>query len=129
MKSVRILSLFALIALLPAVFLSGDALSQSIETDDIAVYGEIQQVNTDGSTFTVQYYDYDSDSEKTSDVFVVSETILENAKTLGEVRKGDWADVTYVVKDGKNLAKIVSIEKEEPTPDLDTSAMYYPDYE
>jgi len=61
----------------------------------------------------VQYYDYDSDSEKTADIAVNADTKLENASALGDVKKGDWVDVTYVIKDGKKAASLVTVEKEE----------------
>jgi hypothetical protein len=84
------------------------------ESKEIAVYGEIQAVNAALGTLSVQYYDYDSDSEKTSEVVVGAATKMENAKALGDIKKGDWVDVTYIVSEGKNMAKMVSVEKEEP---------------
>jgi hypothetical protein len=49
---------------------------------------------------------------------VAGDSKLENVSSLGDVKKGDWVDVTYVVKDGKNEAKIVTVEKEEsPVPE------------
>jgi len=39
---------------------------------------------------------------------------LENAKAIGDIKKGDWVDITYTTSAGKNLAKAVSVEKEEP---------------
>ena len=85
------------------------------QAKEIAIYGEVQAVDTAAGTISVQYYDYDSDSEKTAVIGVVKETVMENAKVVGDVKKGDWVDVTYTVADGKNTAKMVSVEKEEPT--------------
>jgi len=82
---------------------------------EIAIYGEVQAVNVAGNTLSVQYYDYDSDSEKTAEIGVGKDTKMENAKVLGDIKKGDWVDVTYTAVDGKNVAKVVSVEKEEPT--------------
>jgi len=99
----------------PAAAPVPEALPQAKET---AIYGEVQSVDAAVNTLAVQYYDYDSDSEKTSDIAISVDTKLENAPTLGDIKKGDWVDVTYIVKDGKNVAKVVTVEKEEtPAPD------------
>jgi hypothetical protein len=88
------------------------------QVKEIAIYGEVQSVDATANTLSVQYYDYDSDSEKTAAILVNPDTKLENASAVGDVKKGDWVDVTYVVKDGKNVAKLVTVEKEEtPAPD------------
>lgn len=87
-----------------------DALSQSKE---VAIYGEVQAVDASANTLAVQYYDYDSDSEKTADIVVNADTKFENAPAIGDVKKSDWVDVTYVIKDGKKAAKMVTVEKEE----------------
>lgn len=84
------------------------------QAKEIAIYGEVQAVNAVANTLSVQYYDYDSDSEKTAEVSVGADVKMENAKAIGDVKKGDWVDVTYVVSGGKNIAKSVAVEKEEP---------------
>ena len=96
-----------------------DAASQAKE---IAIYGEVQSADLSANILSVQYYDYDSDSEKTAAIAFYSDTKLENASTLGDIKKGDWVDVTYVVKDGKSVAKIVTVEKEETPPPDETPA-------
>ena len=47
---------------------------------------------------------------------------LENVKAIGEIKKGDWADITYSVAGGKNVAKMVSVEKEEPAAEENAPA-------
>lgn len=84
------------------------------QAKEISIYGEVQAVNAVANTLSVQYYDYDSDSEKTAEVVVGADTKMENAKAASDVKKGDWVDVTYVASGGKNMAKTVSVEKEEP---------------
>jgi len=86
---------------------------QSSQVKEIAIYGEVQSVDTAKGVLAVQYYDYDSDSEKTSEVVIDSTTKMENAATLADVKKGDWVDVTYTVKDGIKAARVVTVEKEE----------------
>ncbi len=85
---------------------------------EMAIYGEVQTINTQENALAVQYYDYDSDSEKTADIGINADTKLENAVTISDIKKGDWVDVTYTSVDGKNTAKAVTVEKEEvPAPD------------
>lgn len=91
-----------------------------LEAKEIAIYGEIQSIDAVTNSISVQYYDYDSDSEKTINILVAPATKLENASSLTSVKKGDWVDVTYVAKDGKSEAKVVTVEKEE-TPAAETT--------
>ena len=63
---------------------------------------------------SIQYYDYDSDTEKTTEVATGPDTKIENVKAIGDIKKGDWADVTYAVSGAKNVARLVSVEREEP---------------
>ena len=83
------------------------------QVKEIAIYGEVQSVDAAKEILVAQYYDYDSDSEKTSEIAVNSQVKFENASDLGGIKKGDWVDVTYIVKDGKNVAKVITVEKEE----------------
>ena len=80
---------------------------------ELSIYGEVQNADTSANSLSIQYYDYDSDEEKAADVIVNKDTRIENAATLADIKKGDWADVTYAVVDGKNIAKSIMVEKEE----------------
>ena len=81
--------------------------------DDLSIYGEVQAADGAAQTITVQYYDYDADEEKTISISCDPATKFENAASAAGMKKGDWADVTYVVKNGLNLAKNVVVEKED----------------
>ncbi len=83
------------------------------QAKEIAIYGEVQSVDAAAGSIAIQYYDYDSDSEKTATVMAGKDSKIENAGSLSDIRKGDWADVTYTVKDGNNAAKVITVEKEE----------------
>ena len=80
---------------------------------ELSIYGEVQSVDAASSSMSVQYYDYDSDEEKAADVVFNKDTKIDNAAALADIKKGDWADVTYEIMDGKNIAKSVMVEKEE----------------
>lgn len=101
----------------------------SMQAKEIAIYGEIKIVNPAANSVSVQYYDYDSDEEKTIEVFSGKETKIENAPSLADIRNGDWADVTYTVSEGKNVAKTIKVEKELPTAASETDATEEPSEE
>lgn len=88
---------------------------------EVSIYGEVRAVDAQAGTVAVQYYDYDTDEEKSINLAVGPNAKLENVANLGEVKKGDWVDATYAVIDGTNAAKTVSVEKdeeEEPAEEL-----------
>ncbi len=86
---------------------------ENAATKEQSIYGEVQVVNAAANSLTVQYYDYDSDEEKTIELVADKDTKIENAAALGNINKSDWVDVTYTTSDGKNVAKSIMVEKEE----------------
>ena len=96
------------------------AAEAAAKTNELSIYGEVQAVNVQAASISVQYYDYDNDEEKTLEVSLDKDSKLENVKAIGEVKKGDWVDVTYTVTGGKNTAKMVSVEAEEPAAENNT---------
>jgi len=78
-----------------------------------SIYGEVQSMDAANGSMTVQYYDYDSDEEKSIDVVTDKDTKIENVAAISNIAKSDWVDVTYVIQNGKNVAKSVVVEKEE----------------
>lgn len=91
-----------------------DMAEQSDEVSELSIYGEVQSVDVKAPSISVQYYDYDKDEEDTLEVSLDKDSKLENVEAIYEVKRGDWVDVTYIVSDGKNTAKIISVEAEEP---------------
>ena len=86
------------------------------QPQEISIYGEVKVVNPASSSLTIQYYDYDSDEEKTIEIVTDSTTKMENAATISDVKQGNWADVIYTAAGGKNTAKSIIVEKEEEAP-------------
>lgn len=87
-----------------------------VQPQEISIYGEVKAVNPAASSVTVQYYDYDSDEEKSIEITSDSNTKMENAAAINDVKQGNWADVIYTVVNGKNIAKSIIVEKEEEAP-------------
>ena len=92
------------------------ASEKSAQPEEISIYGEIKAVNQAASSITVQYYDYDSDQEKSIDITADTNTKIENAATINTIKQDNWADVIYAIINGKNIAKSIVVEKEEDTP-------------
>ena len=92
------------------------ASNKSAQPEEISIYGEIKAVNQAASSITVQYYDYDSDQEKSIEITADTNTKIENAATITNIKQDSWADVIYTAANGKNIAKSIIVEKEEDTP-------------
>lgn len=90
--------------------------ANAVQPQEISIYGEVKAVNPAASSMTVQYYDYDSDEEKSIEITSDSTTKMENAATIADIKQGNWADVIYTVANGKNTAKSIIVEKEEEAP-------------
>lgn len=93
---------------IPAAMTEGSSAAK-----ETSIYGEVQSVNAQTNTISVQYYDYDSDEEKIIDIVSGKDTKIENAAGVGEINKGDWVDVAFEAIDGRNMAKSIMVEKEE----------------
>jgi len=87
-----------------------------VQPQEVSIYGEVKSVNMAAGSVAIQYYDYDSDEEKSIEIIVDAATKMENAKEVVDIKPGNWADVVYSVKDGKNIAKSIIVEKEEEAP-------------
>ena len=93
-----------------------------VKTSELSIYGEVQAINAQAASMTVQYYDYDNDKEKALEVALDKDSKLENVKAIDEVKKGDWVDVTYTATGGKNIIRNISVEKGEPVQEENAPA-------
>lgn len=107
----------------PALAPAPAAAAETLKTAELSIYGEVQNVNLQANSMTVQYYDYDNDEEKSTEITLDGSSKLENAKAIGDIKKGDWVDVTYTASAGKNIARVVSVEKEEPLEEENAPAV------
>ena len=80
---------------------------------ELSIYGEAQGVNADSNSVAVQYYDYDSDEEKNIELILDKDAKIDGASGINDIKSGSWVDVSYEVKDGKNIVKAISVETEE----------------
>ena len=86
---------------------------ETAKPNELSIYGEVQAVNAQTDSMTVQYYDYDNDEEKTLEVALDKNSRLENVKAIDEIKKGDWVDVICTMALGKNIALDIIVEKED----------------
>lgn len=113
-------------AAMPAVPAAPAVKEEMPAAKEMSIYGEVQVMNAAASSLTVQYYDYDSDEEKTIEIVADKDTKIENAAAIANIVKGDWVDTTYVIADGKNVAKSIIIEKEEKEEEKPADAAQTP---
>ena len=81
--------------------------------EEISIYGEIKSVNATANSITVQYYDYESDNEKSIEIIADNNTKMEGAPAISDIKQGNWADINYTVVNGKNIAKSIVVEKDD----------------
>jgi hypothetical protein len=75
------------------------------------VWGEVKSIDANTSELIVIYTDYQTGEEKELALSIDQETKFEGVSGLGNVRIGNTASIDYLVKDGKNIANNISIEK------------------
>ena len=79
------------------------------------VWGEVTNVDAQNKSFGLKYLDYETDQEKEMTINTDYSTNYDNAKALDEIQPKDNVSVDYIVKDGKNIAKAIGLERAENT--------------
>ena len=87
--------------------------AEAASPQEISIYGEVKSVNAAVNSITVQYYDYDSDNEKSVEITADNTTKIEGVSTINDIKQESWADINYTVVNGKNIAKSIVVEKED----------------
>lgn len=101
--------------------LSGDT---SAVPDVQWLWGEAVSVDAAKGEVVVKFLDYETEQEKQVTVAIDDKTTFENVNSLAQIKTADTLSIDYVVdKDGKNLAKAISVEKPEEVnmPDMGTT--------
>jgi hypothetical protein len=86
-------------------------LSQEEKTE--WVWGEVLSVDKDKNEIKVKYLDYETDEEKEITITCDAETKFENVSSISEIKVGDSVSIDYTVKEEKNIAKNISVERAE----------------
>jgi hypothetical protein len=78
------------------------------------LWGEAVSVDTAKGEVVVKYLDYETEEEKQVTIATDDKTTFENVNSLAQIKTADTLSIDYAVdKDGKNLAKNISVEKPE----------------
>ena len=80
------------------------------------VWGEVTNVDVPAKTLTLEYLDYETDQERAVILAVDDSTVYDNVKSLDEIRVKDNLSIDYFSKNGKSVAKSISLEKSEGVP-------------
>ena len=75
------------------------------------IWGEVLSVDERKSEIKVNYLDYETGEEKEIIITCDPETIFENVSSISEIKVGDSISCDYVIKEGKNIAKFISVEE------------------
>lgn len=89
-------------------------------------YATVTQVNLSNNEIVVNEYDWNNDTEVTVVYSVSPDARFENVASLKEIKTNDEVSIEYIEKEGRRIARSVSVYKEEPEP---TSKEYIPEME
>ena len=83
------------------------------------LWGEVVSVDTTNKMLSVKYLDYETDQEKDIAITADDQTSYENVSSFSEIKIKDALSIDYIIgADGKNIAKLISVEKpESPVPE------------
>lgn len=78
------------------------------------VWGEITALDTQNKEVTINYFDYETDTEKELKLSINDNTKYENINSMNDLKLHDTISVDYVLgADGKYVARNISVEKPE----------------
>src|SRR5512135_846896 len=62
---------------------------KAVQPQEVSIYGEVKAVNPALNSMTVQYYDYDTDEEKSIEITADKDTKMENAAVINDIKQGN----------------------------------------
>lgn len=93
---------------------------QEVPQEEIQwVWGEVVSVDANNNQINLKYLDYETDTEKEMSLIVDKDTRYEGVASLLDIKPQDTVSIDYIIKEGKNIAKQVNVEKiEDTTPEI-----------
>ncbi|MCM8800084.1 MAG: hypothetical protein NC900_05110 [Candidatus Omnitrophica bacterium] len=79
------------------------------------IWGEVISVDTNNKQINIKYFDYETDTEKEMLISIDENTTYEGVNSLLEIKPEDTVSIDYVIKDNKNIARLITIEKPQDT--------------
>ncbi|MBN2145655.1 MAG: hypothetical protein JW774_13650 [Candidatus Aureabacteria bacterium] len=107
----RYLSLSLMLLFTGFVF-SQDA-SAPATGEETTKYSYATVVSVSADQIVVSEYDYDKDEEVNVTYSVDANVQLKNVDALNKIGAGNYVEIEYEIKDGKKVAKVISLEKKE----------------
>lgn len=78
------------------------------------LWGEVINLDPHNKMILVKYLDYETEQERQAAISVDEKTTYENITSIEELKQNDAVSVDYIISpDGKNIARIISLEKPE----------------
>jgi len=77
------------------------------------VWGEVVSVDAQNKLINIKYLDYESDTEKEMSFVIDDKTNFEGVNSLSDIKVNDTVSIDYIIKDNKNIARTISVEKPE----------------
>ena len=82
-------------------------------------WGKAVSVDANNNQINLKYLDYETDTEKEMSLIVDKDTRYEGVASLLDIKPQDTVSIDYIIKEGKNIAKQVNVEKiEDITPEV-----------
>jgi len=76
-------------------------------------WGEVVSVDAQNKLINIKYLDYESDTEKEMSFVIDEKTNFEGVNSLSDIKVNDTVSIDYIIKDNKNIARTISVEKPE----------------
>jgi hypothetical protein len=112
----KVLSLGVLVILLFSVV--GISYAQEVAEETDYSFGTVKSVT--GDQLVVTEYDYEADKDVDITYTVDPAAKLENVDAVANIKAGDSIEIDFISKDGKKIAKALSVEK--PLPEGEETA-------
>ncbi len=107
-----------IVSILPVAFSQEEAAPAAAPAAPAAAVGEEETdysfgtvKSVTGDQLVVSEYDYESDKDVDVTYTTDPAVKLENANAVADIKAGDSVEIDFVSKDGKKIAKTVSVEK------------------
>jgi hypothetical protein len=96
---------------------TGAPVPEAAGEETLWIWGEVISVDTTLGQILVRYLDYETGNEVNITIDTESTTTYENVAALAEIKPKDTVSIDYIASGNKNLAKNISVEKLEATPE------------
>lgn len=98
-----------LVSVVTLLACSASGLSQAQEAEIQYSWGTVKSLTSE--QLAVTEYNYENNQEISVTYTVDAETVFNNVQSISEIKVGDSVEIDFVVMEGKNIAKTITVEK------------------